>query len=107
MHLQISSEHLEISDKVKKVINEKFIAKLDTLLHHFNEELKTANLHLSRLKLGDYESKFDMKLPGKDGGIFAKNSHPDLIASLIGLREEIETQIKKYKQNHSKTSLSS
>lgn len=47
-----------------------------------------------------------MKLPGKDGNIFAKNRHLSLASSLAGLREEIETQIKKYKQSRAHYSLS-
>ena len=47
-----------------------------------------------------YQAKFDMTLPGKKNGFFAKHSHSDLTAAITGLREAIEKQIKKYKHTN-------
>ena len=52
MHLQISSDRLELSTKVKKIISTKFTPKLDQLLSRFNEELKTAMQREAREEVG-------------------------------------------------------
>jgi len=96
MHLQISLAHVELTDQIKKIIDDKFTRPTDRLLKKFNNELTTADLHLERLSFGDYKATFDMHLPGKKQ-IYAQNSHPDLVTTITGLREQIEKQIKKYK----------
>lgn len=99
MNLQINSNNgLEITDEIKDIIQKKFIDKIDLLLVHFNEEMKTADLHIEfDQRYKKYIVKFDMKLPGSDGQIFSETAHHDLIAAIIDLREQVEKQIKKYK----------
>jgi ribosome-associated translation inhibitor RaiA len=48
-----------------------------------------------------------MTLPGKESYIIATHKHKTLIAALTGIREQIEKQIKKYKQDKVNYSLSS
>lgn len=99
MNVQITHEKFEFTPEIKEMIDKKFTAKLDQLLIDYNEEMKTATMHIERDKYGKYEANFDMKLPGKKGGIiFAKNNHKLLITTIVGLREEVEKQIKKYKE---------
>lgn len=100
MNLKINSiDGLEITDEIKDIIQKKFIDKLDLLLAHFNEEMKTSDLNIAfdkRYKI--YKVKFDMNLPGP-GQIFSETTHHNLIAAIIDLREQIEKQIKKYKSD--------
>jgi len=98
MNIQINGVNLIISLKIRKMINDKFVVKLDQLLPQFNDELKMAFLHIQRdKKYKNYIAKFDMALPGKKNTIFAETEHHDLEAAIVDLREAIERQIKKYK----------
>jgi ribosomal subunit interface protein len=98
MNIQVNGVNLIISLKVKKTINDKFVAKLDQLLPQFNNELKTAFLHIQKdKKYKNYTAKFDMALPGQKNTIYAETCHHDLTSAIIDLREAVEKQIKKYK----------
>ena len=105
MNIQIDGSNLEVSQKIKDMIEEKLISKLDHLLPKFNNEIKTAFLHLQKGKYKTYLVKFDMVLPGKSGQIVATNEHRLLISAITGLREQVEKQIKKYKSDQVNYSL--
>jgi ribosomal subunit interface protein len=98
MNIQINGVNFIISLKIKKMINDKFVVKLDQLIPKFNNEIKTAFLHIEMDKrYKQYKAKFDMTLPGHKNPIFAENKHHDLTSTITGLREQVEKQIKKYK----------
>jgi len=98
MNIQITTENLEITPTFKKLITEK-LEKLDQLLTDFDNDQKTASIHVTKDKYKEYTVNFDMNLPGKNGHLFAKNSHKNLLSSVVGIREQIEKQIKKYKDD--------
>lgn len=98
MNIQIKGVNLIISLAIRKMINDKFVAKLDQLLPQFNNELKTAFLHIQKdKKYKDFTVSFDMALPGLKNAIYAETKHHELEAAMVDLREAIERQIKKYK----------
>lgn len=98
MNIQIKGVNLIISLKIRKMINDKFVAKLDQLIPQFNNELKTAILRIQKNKrTKDYTVQFDMTLPGQKNAFHAETNHFDLEAAMVDLREAIERQIKKYK----------
>ena len=98
MNIRIEGVNLIISLKVRRLINDKFVVKLDQLLPQFNNELKTASLHIEKnKKYKNYIAKFDMTLPGQKNSFYAETKHKDLISAITDLREAIEKQIKKYK----------
>ena len=98
MNIKVIGLNFTISPSIHEVIQEKFIDKLDQLIPKFNNELKTGFLSLEKDKRHKtYQAKFDMTLPGKKNGFFAKHCHSDLTAAITGLREAVEKQIKKYK----------
>lgn len=99
MNVQINGVNLNISQKIKDMINQKLTRKLDQLLTNFNEELKTGFLHLEKDKYKHFTTKFDMALPGKDGHLFAQCQNPELVSAIVCIREQLEKQIKKYKQD--------
>ena len=99
MNVQINSVNLNISQTIKDMIDKKLIHKLDQLLVNFNEELKTGFLHLEKDKYKHFKTKFDMALPGKNGHIFAQCQNIKLVSAIIGIREQLEKQIKRYKQD--------
>jgi ribosome-associated translation inhibitor RaiA len=83
------------------MINNKFVIKLDQLLPQFNNELKTAFLHIQKdKKYKNYIAKFDMALPGHKNTFHAEICHHDLVSAITNLREAIEHQIKKYKHTN-------
>lgn len=98
MQLQITAHNLDLTDKIKKTIDAKFSQKIDLLLKTFDAELKIATMHLERQKFegGNYKINFDINLPGKEH-IFSENIHKDLVSAITGLREKVEKQVKKYK----------
>ena len=98
MNIQIKGINLIISLKIRKMINDKFVGKLDLLLPQFNNELKTAVLRIQKdKKYKDYDVQFDMTLPGQKNPFHAETKHHELEAAIVDLREAIERQIKKYK----------
>jgi ribosomal subunit interface protein len=99
MNVQINGVNLNISQTIKDMIDKKLIHKLDQLLVNFNEELKTGFLHLEKDKYKHFKTKFDMALPGKNGHIFAQCQNIKLVSAIIGIREQLEKQIKRYKQD--------
>ena len=46
-----------------------------------------------------------MSLPGSKKPVFAQTTHDDLTAAIVDLREAVENQIKKYKQDQVNYSL--
>jgi len=99
MNIQINSVNLNITPKIKTIVNKKLAHKLDQLLVNFNEEIKTGFLHLEKDKYKHFKIKFDIALPGKDGHLFAEYKNIKLVSAVVGVREQLEKQIKKYKQN--------
>ena len=98
MNIQITTENLEITPTFKKLITEK-LEKLDQLLVDFDNDQKTASVFITKDKYDQYSVNFDLHLPGKNGHLFAKNSHKNLLSAVVGIREQIEKQIKKYKDD--------
>jgi ribosomal subunit interface protein len=98
MNIRITGVNLIISFAIKRIIQTKFVNKLDELLPQFNDELKTATLHIEKdKKYKNFTAKFDMSLPGLKNPIFAQTTHHELTSAIVDLREAVEKQIKKYK----------
>jgi len=105
MNIQINGSKLEVSPRIKRLVDKKLKPRLDRLLLKFNEEIKTGFLHLEKDKYKNYIAKFDMALPGQEGHLTAHYSHKKLIPTIVGIREQLEKQIKKYKQEQVNYSL--
>jgi len=99
MNLQITGESFNVSDRTKKLVEEKVSQHLEKLMKHFSPEMKTAQIRISKDKLKNFQVNFDMELPGKEQ-IFAKTSHRILKSALIDLTQAIERQIIKYKETN-------
>lgn len=98
MNIKINGVNLIISLKIRRTIQSKFIDKLDQLLPQFNNELKTASLHIEKdKKYKNFTAKFDMSLPGLKNPLYAEVTHHELTSAIVDLREAVERQIKKYK----------
>ncbi|HOZ80848.1 MAG TPA: HPF/RaiA family ribosome-associated protein [Candidatus Woesebacteria bacterium] len=97
MNIQIIGDNFEVSDRSKKLIEEKISQPLDLLLVKFAPEMKTALLHVRKDKLNNFIVNLDMNLPGKEH-VFAETSHKIFKSALIDLCQQIERQIKRYKE---------
>jgi ribosome-associated translation inhibitor RaiA len=98
MNLQILGDKNFLTPEIKDIIDEHFTKKVDMLLKNFDPELKTAKMRIVREKFagGGFKVNFDITLPGKEN-LYSENHHHLFIPALVGLREQLEKQIKKYK----------
>ena len=96
MNIQIIGDNLDISDSNRKLIEEKVAVHLDRLLTKFDPDMKNASMRIIKDKMGNFFVNFDMNLPKKTH-IYAQTSHKIFESALIDLTEEVEKQIKKYK----------
>jgi ribosome-associated translation inhibitor RaiA len=87
------------------LINAKVNLRLEKLLSSFSEDLKIAQLKIGKNKIGEFEVNFDMNLPGKEH-VFAATHHIKLTSALVDLEQQVEKQIKRYKQSLTNYSLS-
>ncbi|HPT66233.1 MAG TPA: ribosome-associated translation inhibitor RaiA [Candidatus Woesebacteria bacterium] len=99
MNIQINGVNLNISQSIKHMVDKKLGRKIDQLLTNFNEEIRTGSLHIKKDKYKHFQTKFDLSLPGKDGHLFSECQNIKLVSAIVGIREQLEKQIKKYKQD--------
>lgn len=99
MNIEINGVNLIITPEIKDMVEKKLSRKLDQLLINFDKDQKIAFLHLEKDKYEHFKAKFDMALPGKDGHLIAECKNVKLIPVITGIREQLEKQIKKYKQD--------
>lgn len=97
MNIQITINNFELTDSMKYLIEEKMSQKLDKLLQTFSEEMKSASVHVEQEKHGIFKINFDIKLPGKEH-IYSETRHKIFESAVIDLTQQVEKQIKKYKQ---------
>ena len=64
MNIQINGVNLKVSSTVKAIVENNLARKLDQLLVNFNEEIKTAFIHIEKDRYKHFHVKFDMSLPG-------------------------------------------
>jgi ribosome-associated translation inhibitor RaiA len=98
MNLQITGDNFDLSDSNRQLINQKVSEHLDKLLTNFDPDIKIASMRISKDKLGNFSVNFDMNLPGKTH-IFAKTTNKIFESALIDLTQNIEKQIKKYRED--------
>ena len=99
MNIEINGVNLDITPEIKDMVDKKLSHKLDQLLVNFSKESKMGFLHLEKDKYKHFHAKFDMALPGQDGHLFAKSENIELVSAIVNIREQLEKQIKKYKQD--------
>lgn len=104
MNIQIIGDNFNVSARSKKLVDAKIGAHLEKLLTKFDPEMRSALIRIEKDKLNNFNVNFDMNLPGKEH-IYAQTSHRILESALIDLREQVEKQIKKYKDSLANYSL--
>jgi ribosome-associated translation inhibitor RaiA len=98
MNIQIIGDNFNVSTRTKKLVAEKVGSKLDKLLTKFDPQIRTALIRIEQDKIKFFNVNFDMNLPGKEH-VYAQTTHKILKSALIDLTQQVEKQIKKYKQD--------
>lgn len=94
MNILFNPQKLQISDKLRQKIENKFEQGLGKLLKHYQEDLKIASLSIEKVTRSGYEIKFDMNLPGCPINI--KDTHKILLDGLLRVRDTAKRQVKKH-----------
>jgi ribosomal subunit interface protein len=97
MNIQTTVNNFELTASMKYLIQEKLSKKIDLLLKTFSSEMKTASVHIEKEKHNIFKINFDIKLPGKEH-IYSETRHKIFESAVIDLTQQIEKQIKKYKE---------
>lgn len=97
MNIQLIGDNFDINDHTRILVNEKLGFKLDKLLTHYSSDITHALVRIQKTKLNEFMVNFDMNLPDKKH-IYAQTQHISLGGAVIDLEEEVERQIKKYKE---------
>ena len=71
MNLQVTVDNLELTDKVKLLIINKFEKPTNKLLGKLDNNDMRADFHIARLSFGDYQANYELSLPSKKN-IYAK-----------------------------------
>lgn len=97
MNIQLIGDNFDISQDTKDLVDAKIGQKLERLLAKIPEDSKMALIRIQKTKLDEYLVNFDMNLPDKKH-VYAETQHHHLTSALIELEEEVERQIKKFKE---------
>jgi len=105
MKIQITGNQVKINNTVRFLIKNKVSLRLDKLLKDFAPDSQIAAIHIDLMpKTSDFKVSFDMTLPRKKH-LFASTTHQKLESALIDLQQQIEKQIKRYKESLTNYSL--
>ena len=104
MNIQIIGDNFDVSASTKALIDEKIGQRLEKLLVKFDPEFHSALIRIQQDKFHQLSINFDMNLPGKEH-IYAQTTHKVLESGLIDLSQEVERQIKRYKDKLANYSL--
>ena len=97
MHIQLIRDHFDLSEKIRQIIDEKFVKPTERHLVDFNEDMKAATLKIrKRENRGEFILNFDMWLPGKEH-IYAKTRASNILSAVVDLRKKVDRQIETYK----------
>jgi len=96
MHVDLSTKNLEITEDVRKLVDETLISKVDELIEDVPEDQKVATVRIEKRPRWGYKVSFNMRLPRKKH-IFAVEKDDRLQTTIVNLREQVMQQIKKLK----------
>ncbi len=97
MRINLIADQMEVNDYVRDMVTKYLAQKLEKHLPKFNQEIKTADLHLKKRTRWGYKLKFNMWLPQKKA-LVAETKQEGFRQALVDLRKKLITQIKKYKE---------
>jgi len=93
INIQTSVNNFDLSESMKFLINEKLAIPLDKYLSNLSDDQKQAQLHIEKENKTElYILRFSMN------NIFSKTEHIVFESALVDLREQLEIQFKKIKE---------
>ena len=105
MKIQLTGNQVKINSTIRFLVKDKVSTRLDKLLANFAPKSQIASIHIELLpKNTGFKVNFDMILPHKKH-LFASTNHLKFESALIDLQQQIEKQIKRYKESLTNYSL--
>lgn len=90
MQINLTGHHMEITDSLRNYVNE----KMGKLERHFD---KVSNTHvILSVEKDTHKAEATVHMSGND--IFAEASENDMYASIDGLVDKLDRQVKKFKE---------
>lgn len=90
MQINLTGHHIDITDSLRNYVNE----KMGKLERHFD---KVSNTHvILSVEKDTHKAEATVHMSGND--IFAEASENDMYASIDGLVDKLDRQVKKYKE---------
>jgi ribosomal subunit interface protein len=96
MRIKIIGGNIDVTPRIKRLVQNKIARNLEKYLPKLNQEIKTATIKIEKHTRWGYKVNFDMWLPEKYQ-IFAESRKENLRSALVDLKRQLERQIKKYK----------
>ncbi|MBU3935154.1 HPF/RaiA family ribosome-associated protein [Patescibacteria group bacterium] len=99
MKIQLTGNRIKINHTIRFLVKDKISLPLDKILKDFKPNTQIAAVHIELIpKTNTFKVNFDMILPHKKN-LFASTTHLQLESALIDLQQQIEKQIKRYKES--------
>lgn len=92
MQIQLTGQHIEITDALRQYVND----KLERLSRHFDH---VGNVHVV-LSVEKLRHKAEATVHLNGGTVFADIVADDMYAAIDGLVDKLDRQVKKYKEKH-------
>jgi putative sigma-54 modulation protein len=90
MQLNLTGHHVEITDALRKYVDEKF----ERVQRHFD---KVTNTHVI-LSVDNVRHKAEATVNMSGNNIFAEHIEEDMYAAIDGLIDKLDRQVKKHKE---------
>ena len=92
INIQVTVNNFEMTPSMHILINEKIAIPLDKYLAHLSDDQKKAQMHI------EFENPNIFKVNFSMNHIYSEARHINLESALVDLREQLEVQIKKIKE---------
>jgi len=96
MKLSIATDDIELTPRVKTVIENKFLPKIQKFFKDLPDDTTAVKLMLKRHERWGYQVRCDLDIPGQN--IHAEEVHKELTYAITALAKEIENRLRKKKE---------
>lgn len=96
MKLSIAANDIELTPKVKAVIDNKFTPKIEKFLKGEDNDSASIELMLKRHDRWGYLASCNLDIPGQN--LYAQEVHKELTYAITALAKEIENRLRKKKE---------
>jgi ribosomal subunit interface protein len=96
MNVNIATDGVELTPRVKAIIDKKFLPKLNKFFKDSPNDSITVQLMLKTHERWGYSARCVLDIPGKN--IHAEQVHKELTYAITALAKEIENRLRKKKE---------